>query len=202
MGPRKTNVPLAASAAIAVLTITLFDAKPIQGDPGPKPVTVVNTTSQPVPVNVAGTTTIAGTVNANITNAPSVNAVQSGVWSVALSGPVAALPTVPPEPFSAGAEFVTSTAQLHGPVAAGKQLAVTDLVFANQSGATFLAVRSDDCSGNFAGSGSLTIAINGFSTVSVPLSTPIVFSGPCLVAQSSIAGPIRIVHVVGYLIEP
>src|SRR5215813_8954976 len=51
---------------------------------GSAPVTVLNTTSNPVPTSVQGTTTISG--NVNVSNTPTVNAQQNGLWSVGILG--------------------------------------------------------------------------------------------------------------------
>ena len=51
---------------------------------GAAPVFVTNTGSEPVPVAAQGATTIAGSVT--VTNTPTVNAAQSGTWSVQQGG--------------------------------------------------------------------------------------------------------------------
>jgi len=51
---------------------------------GTAPVTVLNTTSNPVPTSPQGTTTISG--NVNVSNTPTVNAQQNGLWSVGILG--------------------------------------------------------------------------------------------------------------------
>jgi len=197
----KTRVLAAVSVSLLVLAMSTLTHDTAQGAAGSAPVTVVNSPSEAVPVSVQGTATIGGTVNTNVTNTPNVTAFQGGAWNVGLTGSLAAVPAAPPEPFSSAAEFVGTTQPLFGPVAAGKRIAVTNFTFGNQVDPVFLTVMGDDCAGNLTG-GFFRVFLAGGGTVSVPLPTPMVFNGPCLLAVASLGGPIRVVNVVGYLITP
>ena len=57
--------------------------KPLFIPPGPT-VTVINTSANPVPTTLVGTSSISGTVV--ISNVPTVNAQQSGAWNVGILG--------------------------------------------------------------------------------------------------------------------
>ena len=74
-------------------SILLMSPQPAYGQGGTQNVRVVNTSSQPVPTTMQGTTTVTG--NVNITNTPtvgltpsanSVQAQQSGTWNVGING--------------------------------------------------------------------------------------------------------------------
>ena len=74
-------------------SILLMSAQPAYGQGSTQNVRVVNTSSQPVPTTVQGTTTVTGDIN--ITNTPTVGitpsantvqAQQSGTWNVGING--------------------------------------------------------------------------------------------------------------------
>jgi hypothetical protein len=95
---RRAHV-VAAPVIAALLAPVATVAAPANDDPkGPtKPVLVVNTTAEAVPVSgtVTGTVNIGNTPNVNVANtpgvtvlnSPTVNAQQSGAWSFSLAGP-------------------------------------------------------------------------------------------------------------------
>ena len=66
--------------ALALLTPQASYSNPAGADKG---VTVVNTSSNPVPVAAQGTTNIAG--NVSVTNTPTVQAQQGGTWTVGVN---------------------------------------------------------------------------------------------------------------------
>jgi hypothetical protein len=125
---------IVAATAMLLSTVTLGASQ----DPPSAPVTVVNTPANPVPVRLQGTGTISG----------SVNAVQSGSWSVGVTNTVAVKNSEDPgrSPFSARLNVGTAQASclvLSGNyqscdftggfpvVPAGKRLVITD--FSGQS---------------------------------------------------------------------
>ena len=161
------------STAISLFSFALIlpgslSAQMPEPRPGPStPVTVVNTAPIPVAVPggiaVSGSVNIANTPNVNVantpsvtvTNSPTVQSVQNGTWNVGVTGAVslaagatvAAAPTVPARPFiyhspdgAPGLDFGTPSA--------ATRLALTTLIFANQSNApAFISVYSDSCGG-------------------------------------------------------
>lgn len=92
------SVAILAGALAAVL----LGERPIQGQATGPTVTVVNTASNPVPINgtatVSGTVGITGVPSVNVSNTPTVNAAQGGDWTVGINGvpnvAIAGTPTV------------------------------------------------------------------------------------------------------------
>jgi hypothetical protein len=58
--------------------------RPTQAAPPAHDVNVVNTTANPVPTTLVGTSAISG--NVSVVNTPTVNAQQSGAWTVGITG--------------------------------------------------------------------------------------------------------------------
>lgn len=75
-----------------------------------KPVEVVNTPAEPVPVTgtITGSVNVANTPNVNVVNAPTVDARQSGQWNVGIAG----TPTVRIDPNSNTVQFAPRDTEL------------------------------------------------------------------------------------------
>jgi hypothetical protein len=88
------RMPLLAVAFIA-LGAPLSAGGAADSDPvGPvKPVVIVNTAAQPVPVQgtVSGSVSVVNTPSVTLVNTPTVDARQSGAWNVTLAGPAQVL---------------------------------------------------------------------------------------------------------------
>lgn len=165
-------------------------------------VTVINTPVQPIPVAPQGTTTVVGTVG--VSGTPTVNAQQSGAWSVGTAIPVTQFSRTG----TASNDLVLS-----GPDPSGTRYAISSVTLSNANASPFNFYLSANTGALCVGSNNEhvgpAIVLAASQTMTIPFPQPFVLSAPagaatdCLMARiyatgsSSVIGAV-LVTVVGY----